>query len=48
VSIKTVALYSCVSAKNHGQDCENQLAQLRDFAAKQHWTVFHEYVDRSQ
>jgi DNA invertase Pin-like site-specific DNA recombinase len=40
------ALYSRVSTKDRGQDCENQLAQLREFAGKQGWTIAREYVDR--
>jgi DNA invertase Pin-like site-specific DNA recombinase len=39
-----VAIYARVSTEK--QDNENQLAQLREFAAKQGWTVFAEYVDR--
>src|SRR5580700_7209014 len=42
----TIAIYARVSTKDKGQDTENQLAQLREFAAKQGWTVFREYVDR--
>ena len=42
-----VALYARVSTRDKGQDTENQLAQLRAFAASQHWTVVHEYVDRA-
>jgi DNA invertase Pin-like site-specific DNA recombinase len=41
-----VALYARVSTKDRGQDTENQLVQLREFAAKQGWTVGCEYVDR--
>ena len=41
-----VALYSRVSTKDKGQDCENQLRQLRDFAQRLGWDVTHEYVDR--
>lgn len=41
-----VALYARVSTKDKGQDCENQLAQLRDFAAKQGWEVAYEFVDQ--
>jgi DNA invertase Pin-like site-specific DNA recombinase len=38
-----VAIYArCSTFK---QDTENQLAQLREFAGKQDWTVFREYVD---
>jgi DNA invertase Pin-like site-specific DNA recombinase len=40
-----VALYSRVSTKDKGQDVENQLRQLRDFAAKQGWTIVHEFSD---
>jgi DNA invertase Pin-like site-specific DNA recombinase len=40
------ALYARVSTKDKGQDTENQLAQLREFAAKQGWTVSKEYIDR--
>jgi DNA invertase Pin-like site-specific DNA recombinase len=41
-----VALYGRVSTKDKGQDTQNQLSQLRAFAATQGWTVVHEYVDR--
>ena len=41
-----IALYARVSTKDKGQDTENQLVQLREFAAKQGWTIFREYVDR--
>src|SRR5215469_15968075 len=40
-----VALYARVSTKDKGQDTENQLRQLRQFAGTQGWTVVHEYVD---
>jgi hypothetical protein len=40
-----VAIYARVSTKGKGQDTENQLAQLRAFAATQGWTVFREFVD---
>jgi DNA invertase Pin-like site-specific DNA recombinase len=42
-----VALYARVSTRDKGQDTENQLAQLREFARVQGWTVVHEYVDRT-
>src|SRR4051794_25711853 len=42
-----VALYARVSTKDKGQDTENQLRQLREFASKQGWDVVHEYVDRA-
>jgi DNA invertase Pin-like site-specific DNA recombinase len=35
-----------VSTKDKGQDTENQLVQLREFAAKQGWQITREYVDR--
>src|SRR6266850_1642362 len=41
-----VALYGRVSTKDKGQDTENQLRQLREFATSQGWTVKKEYVDR--
>jgi DNA invertase Pin-like site-specific DNA recombinase len=42
-----VALYARVSTRDKGQDTENQLSQLRAFAASQKWEVVHEYVDRA-
>ena len=39
-----VAIYARVST-TQGQDTENQLAQLRDYATRQKWTVVQEYVD---
>jgi DNA invertase Pin-like site-specific DNA recombinase len=45
--ITTVALYARVSTRDKGQDNENQLIALREFCAKQGWTVAHEYVDRA-
>ncbi len=44
--IHRIVLYARVSTKDKGQDTENQLAQLRDFAGKQGWTVAREYVDK--
>src|SRR5258708_7660396 len=40
-----VGIYARVSTKDKGQDTENQLVQLRDFAAKQGWSITREYVD---
>jgi DNA invertase Pin-like site-specific DNA recombinase len=40
-------LYARVSTKDERQDTETQLAQLRQFAATQNWTVTCEYVDRA-
>ncbi|MFN3324292.1 MAG: recombinase family protein [Bryobacteraceae bacterium] len=39
------ALYARVSTKDRGQDVENQLAQLRSFAASQNWIQYREYID---
>jgi len=38
-----IAIYGRVSTDK--QDNENQLLQLREFAKKQNWTIFSEYVD---
>ena len=40
-----VGIYARVSTKDKGQEVENQLRQLREFAAAQGWTIFREYVD---
>jgi DNA invertase Pin-like site-specific DNA recombinase len=40
-----VAIYARVSTKDKGQDTENQLAQLREFATKQGWEITREYID---
>jgi DNA invertase Pin-like site-specific DNA recombinase len=42
---RKIALYARVSTKDKGQDPENQLDQLREFAQAQGWKVAHEYVD---
>lgn len=42
-----VALYARVSTKDKGQDNENQLRQLRQFAGTQGWEIVREYVDRA-
>jgi DNA invertase Pin-like site-specific DNA recombinase len=39
-----IAIYARVSTTN--QDNENQLAQLHEFAAKQDWHIFDNYVDQ--
>ena len=41
------ALYARVSTRDKGQDVENQLAQLREFCARQGWTVAREFVDHA-
>lgn len=43
--MKVAAVYARVSTKDKGQEVENQLRQLREFAALQGWTIFREYVD---
>jgi DNA invertase Pin-like site-specific DNA recombinase len=40
-----VAIYGRVSTRDKGQDVENQLAQLREFSAKQGWEIIAEYTD---
>src|SRR6266478_3504602 len=40
-----IAIYARVSTKDNGQDTENQLVQLREFAAKQGWQITREYID---
>ena len=45
--IHRVVLYARVSTRDKGQDVRNQLAQLREFCARQNWTVIHEYVDQA-
>ena len=42
---RRVAIYARVSTKDKGQEVENQLRQLRAFAAQQDWKVYREYVD---
>jgi DNA invertase Pin-like site-specific DNA recombinase len=44
---KRIVLYARVSTKDKGQDTRNQLAQLREFCAKQDWTITREYVDQA-
>ena len=40
-----VAIYARVSTKDKGQEVENQLRQLREFAALQGWTTYREFID---
>ena len=40
------AIYCRVSTRDKGQDFTNQLLALREFAAKQGWLIYHEYVDQ--
>ena len=44
-AVRKIALYARVSTKNKGQDPENQLHILREFAQAQGWKIAHEYVD---
>ena len=39
------ALYARVSTKDKGQEVENQLRQLREFAIRTGWTIVAEYID---
>jgi DNA invertase Pin-like site-specific DNA recombinase len=39
------AVYARVSTRDRGQDTQNQLHQLREFAARQGWAVILEFVD---
>jgi DNA invertase Pin-like site-specific DNA recombinase len=41
------ALYARVSTRDKGQDTENQLRQLREFAATQGWTIVTEFIDHA-
>jgi DNA invertase Pin-like site-specific DNA recombinase len=43
--IRRIAIYARVSTKDKGQDPENQLQHLREFAKAQGWDVVREYVD---
>jgi DNA invertase Pin-like site-specific DNA recombinase len=43
----SVAIYARVSTKEKGQDTENQLAELRQFAAASGWKVANEYIDHA-
>lgn len=40
------AIYARVSTRDRGQDFTNQLIALREFAAKQGWTIYREYTDQ--
>jgi DNA invertase Pin-like site-specific DNA recombinase len=45
-STTRAGLYARISTRDKGQDVENHLAQLREFAARQGWMVVQEFVDR--
>jgi DNA invertase Pin-like site-specific DNA recombinase len=40
------AIHARVSTRDKGQDFTNQLLALREFASKQGWLIYHEYVDQ--
>ncbi len=40
-----IAIYARVSTKDKGQDTENQLRELREFAQTSGWPVVREYID---
>jgi DNA invertase Pin-like site-specific DNA recombinase len=40
-----VAFYARISTKDKGQEVQNQLRQLREFAAHSGWTIVAEYID---
>ncbi len=42
----TVAVYARVSTNDKGQDTENQLRELREFAAQSGFTIYKEYIDQ--
>ena len=42
---KQVALYARVSTKDKGQDVENQLVQLREYAGRRGFEIVDEYMD---
>lgn len=41
-----VGIYSRVSTADKGQEVENQLSALREFAQRQGWDVYREYIDQ--
>lgn len=42
-----IAIYARVSTRDKGQDTENQIIQLREFASKQGWEVVEEFIDEA-
>jgi DNA invertase Pin-like site-specific DNA recombinase len=42
-----VAIYARISTRDKGQDVENQLRQLREFARKQGWRIVAEFIDHA-
>src|SRR6476660_1857924 len=47
LSMTRAVIYARVFFLDGRQDTENQLRQLRTFAATQDWSIVHEYVDRA-
>jgi DNA invertase Pin-like site-specific DNA recombinase len=45
ISKMRIAIYARFSTKDKGQDKENQLAQVREFASKQGWQIVPEFID---
>src|SRR5437588_561587 len=45
-AIMRTAIYARVSTVDKGQEVENQLTELRRFAASQGWQIHAEYIDR--
>ena len=45
--IQRVVLYGRVSTRDKGQDVENQLTQLHEFATRQGWTITVEFIDQA-
>jgi DNA invertase Pin-like site-specific DNA recombinase len=39
-------IYARVSTRDKGQDFTNQLLALREFATKQGWSIYGEYIDQ--
>ena len=44
-SMTRCALYGRISTRDKGQEVENQLVQLRDFAVRQGWEIVSEFTD---
>jgi DNA invertase Pin-like site-specific DNA recombinase len=42
-----VAIYARVSTRDKGQDTDNQVHQLREYCARQGWTIVAEYTDQA-
>ena len=43
-----IAIYGRVSTTDKGQEVENQLTKLREYAGANSWNIYKEYVDRIQ